>query len=242
MEYKSFQSLVKFLDERNFIIDKESLQKLLTIESFGFNIKDALEIILPQNSLKEEDKIKFLDMLVNIGNDSLLPFDFVQILKNPYIRENDYYINTIMNEPDSNRRKNLIRALKNEEVANDLNLFNLILRQIDSQIQRRIVAVLEFEVGIFNVDKIQSANSDNIEEVIKELEKAVVKAAISALETLTKTFVDNPTQENRILLRENQVRLDRVLTHYEKTELSMELPEVSGEGTKALIFKPKNVN
>ncbi|MDD4188041.1 MAG: hypothetical protein PHX04_04695 [Bacilli bacterium] len=227
------KSLIFFLKEANIELDEIEWEKII-------NLNDIREIQLLLNDVTIENIPNWIDMLIEFGNDSLAVASLCDILRVPYLRENDEYVSFIMSEEDFFRRQNLIRALTNLKVLGNFELFRFIYNISDKDKQRRIVAILEFELGYnkFKDVPLRYVTADELNYTLTRIEESIIDAEKVELEELSKRFIENPSTENATLLAQYQKKLDEIITHHSKAELSMALPEVSGTGNEPLTFKP----
>lgn len=128
-EYKFFKIVAPWLKENDYNLYKKSLEKMTNSIVFSQQVEFALKTILSDETLY--DKEKWINVLVNIGNDDLMIKSLIDILKVSHIRENDFYVSSIMSEKDVWKRRNLIYALKNLKVYGNSEWYFFIREQED---------------------------------------------------------------------------------------------------------------
>lgn len=228
MKYDDFKSLVCFMEETNLEISKDELKKILRLNTFNDDVK---EILLLLNDQTIKNRSKWIDMLLKYGNDTLAISSLHNILKTPYIRENDAYVYFIMTETNLEKRTNLIRALSNLKILGNFQLFRFIFNIEDVDKQRRIVTILEYDIGYskFKEIPLEYVTAYELNYTLVIIEQAIMENEKTKVEEMTKIFIENPTKENTLLLAQHLRELEKTLAHY-----SIEPSEVCYAGDDAL--------
>lgn len=235
MQYEAFENLLDILLKHEIEIDKDILHDLLKISSVSNNLMDSIEVILCDDDIK--DKKKFIDLLLKIENDYLVTVTFSKLLHNKRARENDYYVNSILSETDSRKRDNMCKALQNDIILNDENLFNFLLNQENSETQRRIIEILKFDIGVQFLDKILKSTYQTISSILEEAESAISENEKEKLETITKQYIENPSYDNLVLLSEYQKSISKLISMDKQSGISMKVQYVTSNSPKVLQYK-----
>lgn len=235
MQYEAFENLLDILLKHEIEIDKDILHDLLKISSVSNNLMDSIEIILCDDDIK--DKKKFIYLLLKVENDYLVTVTFSKLLHNKRARENDYYVNSILSEVDFRKRDNMCKALQNDIILNDENLFNFLLNHENSEIQRRIIEILKFDIGVQFLDKILKSTCQTISSILEEAESAIAENEKEKLETITKQYIENPSYDNLVLLSEYQKSISKLISMDKQSGISMKVQYVTSNSPKVLQYK-----
>lgn len=232
MEYNSFKSMLCWLKEKNINIDKSTLDILLSFDVFSNSMKEALEIILTDETI--DNKEKWINILAIAGNNYLVIRTLIDILEVQHIRKNDFYVSSILQEKAYYKRNNLIRALKNLKIYEDTELYSFIREIEDKELQRRVIFVLEHQYGMEMFEKNPSLKNMSEEELdykLIEMEFMLIVIAKAKLAHKIKEYVDKPNKKDLLSLIELQQQLESFFEHYNMTSFELGLPEVTKEGT-----------
>lgn len=232
MNYNEFKALISMLAQNNINLTKEELDSIFAIPYFNHKDMNILQFILTDDSIK--NKKKFIDMIkfVKESRYENMYSTFEEILKNPNIIKNNYYLTILLNTNSVYARKNLIRALQNPLVFNDEKLFDFINSLEEGMIQKRVVVCLEYELGIRSLDRIQKASSAYLKEILSEVEHDIIEDEKAKLNTITKRYLNDPTCENLENLRQYQ----EFLSTMAGDEISFKVSSVVPYKQKVLVF------
>lgn len=220
MEYNSFSVLINWLNAENLNLDKGTLLALLKLNQFIYPVRECLKIIIKDDTIK--NKKRFIDIIVQVGNDYALASIFFDILSNPNIRDDNYFVEAILNENNYDKRVNLLQALKNKNIFSNKALFNFIYKLENIELQKRIINCLEFDLGMKYLSSIFSAEKDSVYKILGQIENIIVADETQKFNSVINEYIVNPTRENLISVIEYEKKLKR----YQSSRLAVKLNQI----------------